>query len=271
MYKICLQCPTEFKATHTTQKYCSNQCQWDAKKTAPEERTCHRVGCGNKFIVLKPSDKKKYCSRSCSATSTNSTTPKRVLEGSCETCSHPISASLKYCEAHRNTKNLTIRCELCKTEVTTDRASQKFCSVKCRQKSYTGKAHFSCKECKESFNSTSRTKICKKCSIKNKQINRINDWLTGSWDGAVERGLSKTIRNYLLAEADFACSGCGFDKSHPDDGASILEIDHIDGDGLNHSPNNLRVLCPNCHALTSSYRGRNLGKGTRTKYYIRVM
>lgn len=35
-----------------------------------------------------------------------------------------------------------------------------------------------------------------------------------------------------------------------------LELDHIDG---NHSDNrlrNLRLLCPNCHALTPTYRGK---------------
>lgn len=36
-----------------------------------------------------------------------------------------------------------------------------------------------------------------------------------------------------------------------------LELDHIDGDRENHSLSNLRLVCPNCHALTPTYRGRN--------------
>lgn len=39
-----------------------------------------------------------------------------------------------------------------------------------------------------------------------------------------------------------------------------LELDHVDGDRLNNELENLRLLCPNCHALTPTYRGRNIGR-----------
>lgn len=42
-----------------------------------------------------------------------------------------------------------------------------------------------------------------------------------------------------------------------------LEIDHIDGDRTNNQLENLRLMCPNCHALTPTYRGRNIGRATR--------
>ncbi|MGX1030263.1 HNH endonuclease signature motif containing protein [Streptomyces sp. SAI-097] len=35
-----------------------------------------------------------------------------------------------------------------------------------------------------------------------------------------------------------------------------LEVDHIDGDWRNNRIENLRMLCPNCHSTTDSYRGR---------------
>ncbi len=37
-----------------------------------------------------------------------------------------------------------------------------------------------------------------------------------------------------------------------------LELDHIDGDNNNNSLNNLRLLCPNCHSQTPTYRGKNI-------------
>lgn len=38
------------------------------------------------------------------------------------------------------------------------------------------------------------------------------------------------------------------------------ELDHIDGDKTNHRIDNLRVICPNCHSQTETYRFKR-GKG----------
>ena len=37
-----------------------------------------------------------------------------------------------------------------------------------------------------------------------------------------------------------------------------LELDHINGDNRDNELVNLRILCPNCHAQTDTYRGRNV-------------
>jgi hypothetical protein len=36
-----------------------------------------------------------------------------------------------------------------------------------------------------------------------------------------------------------------------------LELDHIDGNYQNNALGNLRLMCPNCHSLTPTFRGRN--------------
>ena len=38
-----------------------------------------------------------------------------------------------------------------------------------------------------------------------------------------------------------------------------LEVHHKDGDHLNNELDNLELLCPNCHALTENWRGKNIG------------
>jgi hypothetical protein len=68
------------------------------------------------------------------------------------------------------------------------------------------------------------------------------------------------LRRRLLREGVFAhrCVCCGFTEW---EGQPVpLELDHIDGDRTNNEIGNLRLVCPNCHALTDTYRGRNVGR-----------
>ncbi|MDE1988391.1 MAG: HNH endonuclease, partial [Patescibacteria group bacterium] len=39
-----------------------------------------------------------------------------------------------------------------------------------------------------------------------------------------------------------------------------LELDHINGDRHDNRLENLRILCPNCHSLKPTHRGRNMNK-----------
>jgi 5-methylcytosine-specific restriction endonuclease McrA len=39
-----------------------------------------------------------------------------------------------------------------------------------------------------------------------------------------------------------------------------LELHHKDGNKNNHKLSNLQLLCPNCHSLTDSFRGKNSKK-----------
>ena len=52
------------------------------------------------------------------------------------------------------------------------------------------------------------------------------------------------------------CSLCGISEWN---GLPInIELDHIDGNRTNHKLENLRMLCPNCHSQTDTYRAKNI-------------
>ena len=65
------------------------------------------------------------------------------------------------------------------------------------------------------------------------------------------------LKNRMLKEGILinVCSECGISEWN---GKSIsLELDHIDGVRTNHKLENLRLLCPNCHSQTDTYRSKN--------------
>ena len=65
------------------------------------------------------------------------------------------------------------------------------------------------------------------------------------------------LKRRLLQDKFFEpkCYGC--DKKLWMDQPIPLELHHIDGDNTNNNLSNLTILCPNCHALTDNYRGKN--------------
>lgn len=68
----------------------------------------------------------------------------------------------------------------------------------------------------------------------------------------------KVLRGYIERHQliPYVCDVCGCNGQWQN-GEISLEIDHKDGDNSNNTLNNLHYLCPNCHALTDTYRGRN--------------
>jgi 5-methylcytosine-specific restriction endonuclease McrA len=72
--------------------------------------------------------------------------------------------------------------------------------------------------------------------------------------------VSGYVRRYLF-EQKACCWECGWAKRHPVTGRIPLHIDHVDGDWRHNQLGNLRLLCPNCHALTPSYGVLNRGRG----------
>ena len=69
---------------------------------------------------------------------------------------------------------------------------------------------------------------------------------------------SYKLKNRLLREGlkPPYCEECGW-AERSRDGRLSLELDHINGDVHDNRLENLRILCPNCHSLKATHRGRN--------------
>ena len=98
-----------------------------------------------------------------------------------------------------------------------------------------------------------------KCQMLYQSSEYIKRWKQGLETGYVGKTLriSSYIKNYLYKKYGTGCSKCGWDKKHPTDNKPLTEIDHIDGNAENCKENNLRILCPNCHSMTLTFRNRN--------------
>ena len=81
-------------------------------------------------------------------------------------------------------------------------------------------------------------------------------------------GLHPTYQTYKLSRRllkenikEHRCEICG--RTHWNNKPIPLELHHIDGNRFNHKLDNILLVCPNCHAQTSTYRGKNVNTRTR--------
>jgi|TARA_Y100000310_G_C19973545_1_gene486566 5-methylcytosine-specific restriction endonuclease McrA len=93
-----------------------------------------------------------------------------------------------------------------------------------------------------------------KCQRDHNYQSYIKEWLEESRDGS--RGntqISQHIRRWMHERANDKCEKCGWNEWNKFTNKVPLQVNHIDGNALNHRPENLELICPNCHSLTETY------------------
>lgn len=77
--------------------------------------------------------------------------------------------------------------------------------------------------------------------------------------------MSVHIKKYLREKYGNKCCECGWSKINPKSGIVPLVADHIDGNWRNNVESNLRLICPNCNALSPTYAALNKGNGRENR------
>lgn len=126
-----------------------------------------------------------------------------------------------------------------------------------------------CLNCNSILNKRTNKYCSNKCQKEYEYKSFIKKWKNGEISGM--RGkyqISLHIRRYLFEKYDAKCCNCGWNEMNKYTGMIPLEIEHKDGNFENNSEENLILICPNCHSLTSTYKGANVnhGRTARKKY-----
>ena len=83
-------------------------------------------------------------------------------------------------------------------------------------------------------------------------------WLSGKLKCS-----NRALRRIITLMRGYKCEICGI--SEWNSAPISLEIDHINGDSSNNSPENVCLICPNCHSQTPTYKSRNKGNGRHSR------
>lgn len=167
-------------------------------------------------------------------------------------------------------KNKECVCLNCDKKFFTKRSKeQKFCSKSCSA-SFNNKLRLKKENgtIKESIIKENKCLYCNSLLNKNKkfcssncfQLFRKNNYYEKIENGDITLDF-RQYKSYLIYKYGEKCMGCGWNKINEYTNKIPIELEHIDGNSDNNNLNNLKLLCPNCHSLTKTYKGANVGNG----------
>jgi predicted nucleic acid-binding Zn ribbon protein len=140
----------------------------------------------------------------------------------------------------------------------------KFCSQSCNAENY-GHGRRIQHECLHCGKMTTNNKYC---DFKCQRLYELDQRNIKIENGDMSFS-HRAYKKYLISKFGDKCMKCGWHEINPTTGNVPIELEHIDGNYDNNSLENLKLLCPNCHSLTPTYKALNVGNGrfNRRKRY----
>lgn len=146
---------------------------------------------------------------------------------------------------------------------------KKCCSRQCAVTLKTGKQQgwrekFKCLICGKQCKKNS-VKFCSvECRGRYVRLNTFEKIENGTYKYSTEgTAKNKLLKLYLIEKYGYKCMICGLSEWMSQQ--IPLQLDHIDGNSENNNVNNIRNLCPNCHAQTPTFCGKNIANEKRQK------
>lgn len=119
-----------------------------------------------------------------------------------------------------------------------------------------------CRNCSNETKRASYIYCSNKCQHEYEYSMYIQLWMNGEVTGLQSLGIvSSYVKKYLRIKFGNKCCLCGWCKINTKTGKVPLVADHIDGNWRNNIEGNLRLICPNCDAISPTYAALNRGNG----------
>jgi len=182
----------------------------------------------------------------------------------CEVCGKLIAKNTvtSHMKIHKNIK----KCLQCGKKLI--RRRNKFCNHSCaaiynnkgvRRHGNPVNPSKKCLKCGDTV--SNNKKFCdSKCRVEYNYDSRVEMWLSGKLIGnkqCINNSVKSFVRKWMFRKAGNKCEKCGWNKVNEFSDKIPLTVHHKDGDSMNTVPDNIILLCPNCHSLTKNYGNLN--------------
>lgn len=145
-------------------------------------------------------------------------------------------------------------CENCEVEHTGEYGSGRFCTSKCARGFSTKLKRTEINQKVSSSLKGRPSRPSQPCKVET--VAKIkHTWTIKLLEADFDKLSYDTKRRRIIIEQDGKCNHCGVADWY---GSTLpLEVDHINGINDDNRRENLEAICPNCHSVTDTWRGRN--------------